>query len=172
MASLCHKVKLRKVVKGWKHGLRGSIVYCKGETSTNLSSRTASTDLGFRRREADTMMLSAHAKLPKSSCSRQRWHRRRVRESSKCLASPTRESADQKQKWVYQLLCRALRRCSKHHHASPCNHRQWPHVSLASMAMAKRNCCNKWSVIQRRESSSNGQVNWWESGVTKQSESW
>jgi len=27
-----------------------------------------------------------------------------------------------------------------------------------STAMAKRNCCNKWSVIQRQESSSNGQV--------------
>ena len=60
-------------------------------------------------------MLCAYAKLPKSS-SRQRWHRH-VRASSRCLASTTRESADQKQKWVYRLLCRALRRCSKHHHA-------------------------------------------------------
>jgi len=51
------------------------------------------------------MILSAYAKLPKSS-SRQRWHRH-VRASSRCLASTTRESADQKQKWVYQLLCRS-----------------------------------------------------------------
>jgi len=89
MANLHHRVKLRKLVKehmktrvSW---LRDNIVYCEGETSTNLSSRTASTDLGFKHREADTMMLSAHSKLPKSSCSRQRWHRR-VRASSRCLA--------------------------------------------------------------------------------------
>ena len=71
MASLHHKVKLRKLVKehmktrvSWLN-LRDNIVYCEGETSTNLSSCTASTDLGFKHREADTVMLSAYGKLPK-----------------------------------------------------------------------------------------------------------
>jgi len=74
------------------------------------------------------MTLSAYAKLPKSSCFRQRGHRL-VHANSRCLASTTRANADQKQEWVYQLFCRALWRCSKHD-TSPFNHWQWPHVRL------------------------------------------
>jgi len=84
----------------WKHGLVG---------------REATSYTARERHQPAWTHASAYAKLPKSSCSRQRWHRH-VRASSRCLASTTWESADQKQKWVYQLLCRALRRCSKHYH--------------------------------------------------------
>jgi len=42
---------------------RGSIVYCEGEISTNLSTGITSTDFGFKQLEADTMLLSACAKL-------------------------------------------------------------------------------------------------------------
>ena len=42
---------------------RGSIIHCEGETSTNLSTDVASTDFGFKHLEADTVLLSAYAKL-------------------------------------------------------------------------------------------------------------
>jgi len=43
--------------------LRGSIIYCEGEMSNNLSISAASTDFGFKHPEADTMLLSVYAKL-------------------------------------------------------------------------------------------------------------
>jgi hypothetical protein len=42
---------------------QGGIIYCEGETSTNLSTGVASGDYAFKHPEADTMLLSAYAKL-------------------------------------------------------------------------------------------------------------
>jgi len=172
MASLCHKVKLRKLMK--EHMKRQvetweAASYTARETSTNLSSRTASTDLGLKHREADTMMLSAQVKLSKSTCSRQRWHRR-VRASSECLASTTRASADQKQECVYQLLCRALRRCSKHHHASLHVITSSDHTSVWLLRpWQKETAATSDHGILGKRALRTGR---WKSGVTKQSQSW
>lgn len=43
--------------------LRTNVIYCEGETSTNLSTGIASQDYIFRQPEADTMLFSAYAKL-------------------------------------------------------------------------------------------------------------
>jgi len=138
------------------------------ETSTKLSSRTASTDLGFKHRKADKMMLSAQVKLPKSTCSRQRWHRR-VRASSKCPASTTRASADQKQECVYQLLCviskdvaniiMPLYVITGSDHTSVWLLRPWQKDTAATGA--------HW--IRGNRAPRTGR---WKSGVTKRSQSW
>jgi len=93
--------------------------------------------------------------VTKNTCSRQRGHRL-VHASSSCLASTTRKSADQKQECVYQLLCRSavlsedivnmimpLRVITGSDHSHTSNF----------YVLAKRNCCKKWLVIQRQESS-------------------
>jgi len=67
MANSDNMVRLQKLVK--EHiktvvsRFRGSIIYCEGETSTNLSTDVATTDFGFKHLEADTMLLSAYTKL-------------------------------------------------------------------------------------------------------------
>ena len=43
--------------------MHGDIIYCEGETSTNLSTGVANGDYIFRHPEADTMLLSAYAKV-------------------------------------------------------------------------------------------------------------
>jgi len=67
MASSGNKVRLQKLVKEHMKTLvsrfRGSIIYCEGETSTNLSTDMTSTDFGFKHLEADTMLLSVYGKL-------------------------------------------------------------------------------------------------------------
>ena len=67
MASSGNKVRLQKLLKEHMKTLvsrlKGSVIYCEGETSTNLITGMASTDFGFKHLEADTMLLSAYAKL-------------------------------------------------------------------------------------------------------------
>ena len=67
MSNSGNKVRVQKLVKEHMKTLvsrfRGSIIYCEGETSTNLNTDVASTDFGFKHVEADTMLLSAYAKL-------------------------------------------------------------------------------------------------------------
>lgn len=41
----------------------GTIIYCGGETSTNLTTDMTSTDFEFQHLEAVTIMLSFYAKL-------------------------------------------------------------------------------------------------------------
>ena len=67
MVNSGNKVRLQKLVKeqlkrqaGQVHG---DIIYCEGETSTNLSTGVANGDYVFRHLEADTMLLSAYAKV-------------------------------------------------------------------------------------------------------------
>jgi hypothetical protein len=67
MVNSGNKVRLQKLVKeqlkrqaGQVHG---DIIYCEGETSTNLSTGVANGDYVFRHPEADTMLLSAYAKV-------------------------------------------------------------------------------------------------------------
>ena len=67
MANSGNKVRLQKLVmehmKTLVSRFRGSIIYCEGETSTNLSTDVVSTDFGFKHLKADTMLISAYAKL-------------------------------------------------------------------------------------------------------------
>ncbi|KAJ8356940.1 hypothetical protein SKAU_G00197340 [Synaphobranchus kaupii] len=62
-----NEVRLQKLVKEQLKTqvgrVRGDIIYCEGETSTNLSTGVANGDYVFKHPEADTMLLSAHAKL-------------------------------------------------------------------------------------------------------------
>ena len=43
--------------------VQGDIIYCEGETSTNLSTGVANGDYVLRHPEADMMLLSAYAKV-------------------------------------------------------------------------------------------------------------
>ena len=43
--------------------MQGDIIYCEGEVSTNLSTGVANGDYVFKHPEADTMLLSAYAKV-------------------------------------------------------------------------------------------------------------
>lgn len=43
--------------------VRGGIIYCEGETSTNLSTGAVSGDYVFKHPEADTTLLYTYAKL-------------------------------------------------------------------------------------------------------------
>ena len=54
---------LREQLKAQAPMMGCEIIYCEGETSTNVSTGVANTDFIFRHPEADTMMLSAYAKL-------------------------------------------------------------------------------------------------------------
>ena len=45
--------------------VHGDIIYCEGETSTNLSTGVANGDYVFRHPEADTMLLSAKVRASK-----------------------------------------------------------------------------------------------------------
>ena len=54
---------LREQLKAQAPMMGCEIIYCEGETSTNVSTGVANTDFIFRYPEADTMMLSAYAKL-------------------------------------------------------------------------------------------------------------
>ena len=62
-----NKVRLQKLVKEQLitqvGQVRGGIIYCEGETSTNLSTGMVSGDYVFKHPEADTILLSAYAKL-------------------------------------------------------------------------------------------------------------
>ncbi|KAL8565961.1 hypothetical protein ACOMHN_054946 [Nucella lapillus] len=62
-----NKVRLQKLVKkkleaevAW---VGCEVIYCEGETAVNLSTGVANGDYVFRHPEADTMLLSAYAKL-------------------------------------------------------------------------------------------------------------
>ena len=106
MASSGNKVRLQKLVKEHMKTqvsrLSGGIIYCEGEMSTNLRTGAASVDFGFKHPEADTMLLCAYAK------SRAENYKEVIVLASKdtdvyvqaalCLASASRDSADQKQK--------------------------------------------------------------------------
>ena len=67
MVNSANKVRLQKLVKEHmqiKVGLvQDGTIYCEGEMSTNLSTGVVSRDYGFKHPEADTMLLSAYAKL-------------------------------------------------------------------------------------------------------------
>ena len=67
MVNSGNKDRLQKLVKEHlrtRVGLvQSDIIYCEGETSTNLSTDVASTDYVFNHPEADTMLFSAYAKL-------------------------------------------------------------------------------------------------------------
>ena len=62
-----NKVRLQKLLK--EHlieqvcRVQGDVIYCEGEMSTNLTTGMASRDYVFKHPEADTIMLSAYAKL-------------------------------------------------------------------------------------------------------------
>jgi len=115
MASSSNKVRLQKLVKEHMKthvsSLRGSIIYCETEMSNNLSTSAASTDFGFKHPEANNAAIclcqAKNTELQRTSCSRQRGHRR-VRASSISLAPNTRESADQTQEWVHQFFHNAV----------------------------------------------------------------
>ena len=107
MASSGNKVRLQKLVK--KHmktqvsRFSGGIIYCEGDMSTNLRTGAASVDFVFKHPEADTMLLCAYAKLRAEN------YKEVVALDSKdtdvyvqaacsvCLASASRDSADQTQ---------------------------------------------------------------------------
>ena len=67
MANSGNKVRLQKLVKEQfrtKVGrVRGGVIYCEGETSINLSTGVVNMDYVFKHPEADTMLLSAYAKV-------------------------------------------------------------------------------------------------------------
>ena len=67
MVNSKNKVRLQKLVKEQLKGqvgqVQAAIIYCKGERSTNLSTGVANGDYVFRHPEADTMLLSAYAKV-------------------------------------------------------------------------------------------------------------
>ncbi|KAL8573120.1 hypothetical protein ACOMHN_027380 [Nucella lapillus] len=62
-----NKVRLQKLVKKKLEAevarVGCEVIYCEGETSVNLSTGVANEDYVFRHPEADTMLLSAYAKL-------------------------------------------------------------------------------------------------------------
>ena len=62
-----NKVRLQKLLKEHLNEhvgqVQGSIIYGEGDTSTNLSTGSVSGDYVFKHPEADTMLLSAYAKL-------------------------------------------------------------------------------------------------------------
>lgn len=60
MVNSGNKIRLLKLVNGLK---RTGAIYCEGETSTNLNTGMASEDYVLKYPEADTMLLSAYAKL-------------------------------------------------------------------------------------------------------------
>jgi len=67
MVNSGNKVRLQKLVKEQLKKqvgrVQSSIIYCEGEMSTNLSTGVANGDYVFKHPEADTMLLSAYAKL-------------------------------------------------------------------------------------------------------------
>ena len=66
-----NKVRLQKLVKDHLKTIvaqfHGEIIYCEGETSINLTTNIASGDYVFKQAEADTMLVSAYAKLRASN---------------------------------------------------------------------------------------------------------
>ncbi|KAL8559000.1 hypothetical protein ACOMHN_039756 [Nucella lapillus] len=62
-----NKVRLQKLVKKKLEAevarVGCEVIYCEGETAVNLSTGVANGDYVFRHPEADTMLLSAYAKL-------------------------------------------------------------------------------------------------------------
>ena len=66
MVNSANKVRLQKFLMEQMETqvdrVRGGVIYCEGETSTNLSTGVASRDYGCKHPEADTMLLSAYAK--------------------------------------------------------------------------------------------------------------
>ena len=67
-----NKIKLQKLVKEFvKVGqVQGEIIYCEGNTATNLSTGMANGDYVYKHAEADTMLISAYAKLRAGNCTR------------------------------------------------------------------------------------------------------
>jgi len=67
MVNSDNKVRLQKLVmeqmKTHVGQVKGSIIYCKGEKSIDLSTCVPTTDFGFKHPEADTMLLSVYARL-------------------------------------------------------------------------------------------------------------
>ena len=67
MVNSGNKVRLQKLLKEHLKAhvgqVQGSIIYCEGDTSTNLSTGFVSGDYVFKHPEPDTMLLSAYAKL-------------------------------------------------------------------------------------------------------------
>ena len=69
-----NKIKLQKLVKEFLKTrvgqVQGEIIYCEGNTATNLSTGMANGDYVFKHAEADTMLISAYAKLRAGNCTR------------------------------------------------------------------------------------------------------
>ncbi|KAJ4921706.1 hypothetical protein JOQ06_002006 [Pogonophryne albipinna] len=67
MVNSGNKVRLQKLLKEQLKTrvcrAQGEIIYCEGERSTNLGTGVASRDYVFKHPEADTILLSAYAKL-------------------------------------------------------------------------------------------------------------
>ncbi|KAJ4940245.1 hypothetical protein JOQ06_026554 [Pogonophryne albipinna] len=67
MVNSGNKVRLQKLLKEQLKTrvcrVQGEIIYCEGERSTNLGTGVASRDYVFKHAEADTILLSAYAKL-------------------------------------------------------------------------------------------------------------
>ena len=66
MVNSGNKVRLQKLVKEQLKSQvtpQCDIIYCEGETSTDLRTSIVSEDYAFKHSEADTMLLSAYATL-------------------------------------------------------------------------------------------------------------
>ena len=67
MVNSANKVRLQKLVKEQLKTYVGqgqsTIIYCEGDTSTNLNTGEVSREYAFKHAEADTMLLSAYAKI-------------------------------------------------------------------------------------------------------------
>ena len=103
----------------------------------------------------------------------QRWGPSRLRRhrrfcpSSLCLKSNQRWSVNQTQECIYQLPWYALWRGCRHHHTSPCDHRQWPHLRLLWAWEEEGVGEGDGSCWGKRAPGTSG----WESGVERWSES-
>ena len=65
-----NKVRLQKLLrrrfKATAHFQQSELVYCEGNVVENLTSERKENDFAFQKVEADTMILSAYAKLRES----------------------------------------------------------------------------------------------------------
>ena len=72
MVNSKNKVRLQKLVKEQLKKqlgqVRGNVIYCEGEMSTNLGTGMPNGDYVFKHPEADTMLLSAYAELRAKEC--------------------------------------------------------------------------------------------------------
>ena len=67
MVNSSNKVRLQKLLKEHIEAhidkVKGTIIYCEGETAIDFSTGEPNSDFGFKHPEADTMLLSVYARL-------------------------------------------------------------------------------------------------------------